>query len=162
MQPLWTRYLSQGKTLGTLATERGLSKAEQAAYKSSLGDLCAKLMTASRTSLNTTTSTNAAEERGLSKAEQATYKSSLGNLATLMRASRDSLNANNNNNQSVRNSSKFQQQPQTQPPSAPEADQSSSFQVLNFLQTTVPCKMYLTPFVKYYINRVSLSQDYIP
>ena len=45
-----------GKKLGGLATERGLSKAEQAAYKSSLGDLCAKLMTASRTSLNTTTS----------------------------------------------------------------------------------------------------------
>ena len=80
------------------------------------------------------TSTNAAEERGLSKAEQATYKSSLGNLATLMRASRDSLNANNNNNQSVRNSSKFQQQPQTQPPSAPEAEQSPSFQVINYLQ----------------------------
>ena len=27
---------------------------------------------------------------------------------------------------------------------------------------TVLCKMYLTPSVKYYINRVSLSQDYIP
>ena len=26
--------------------------------------------------------------------------------------------------------------------------------------TTVLCKMYLTPLVKYYINRVSLSQDY--
>jgi len=38
--------------LGNLATERGLSRAEQATYKSSLGDLCAKLMTASRTSLN--------------------------------------------------------------------------------------------------------------
>jgi len=38
--------------LGNLATERGLSKAEHATYKSSLGDLCAKLMTASRTSLN--------------------------------------------------------------------------------------------------------------
>merc|ERR1719362_63404 len=38
--------------LGNLATERGLSRAEQATYKSSLGDLCAKLMTASRTSLS--------------------------------------------------------------------------------------------------------------
>ena len=34
--------------------------------------------------------------------------------------------------------------------------------LLKRLETTVLCKMYLTPLVKYYINRVSLSQDYIP
>ena len=40
-----------GKNLDTLGSKKGLSQQEQAAFKSSLGDLCAKLMTASRSTL---------------------------------------------------------------------------------------------------------------
>lgn len=40
-----------GKKLGSLAASKGLSRDEQDVVKASLGDLCAKLMTASRTQL---------------------------------------------------------------------------------------------------------------
>lgn len=48
-------YDAGSKKLGTLAAKQGLTNQEQDVYKRSLGDLCAKLLTASRSQLPTVT-----------------------------------------------------------------------------------------------------------
>ena len=108
-----------GKKLGSLAAKQGLSEPEAAMFKRSMGDLCAKLMTASRTTLNSTSSeaapmgakpvfkelqpslsasglrrsnSNVAARRGLTPDEQAVFNKSMGDLAgKLMSASRGHL-----------------------------------------------------------------------
>ena len=83
-----------GGKLGANAAKRGLSADEQAVYRNSLGDLCNRLKSASRSSLASSSVRNAsslslnfnkmganAVKRGLNTDEQARYRGSLGDLA---------------------------------------------------------------------------------
>ena len=83
-----------GNKLGAIARKRGLSEAEEEAYRNSMKSLCSQILQTSQQSLNKNRQ-EARNHRGLTEAEEEVYRSSLGSLCSMIKnASQQSLNKN--------------------------------------------------------------------